>query len=264
MDRQKIFSTYAPLCMEAYQPGNRDTFCVGNDSGFIVRDGSQMTVAVAGTNDLQDWLDSSNGNLHIGTVRFVDGVDMHRGMHAAAMAIAKVIGDEVRAFASKPGAEIVFTGHSRGGAIAQILPLILNLPLHLVSVVTFASPSVFCGENAYTIGLRCLHFQNGTDLVHRLPVPMGSIKYRHIGTVVRRRIGGDVVEFRATGDTLLKHAFRIILIFAIGLFILRSRTTGWIPASVVKRIVLFLEEAHSLGGGYSESKWYHSVMEAAK
>ncbi len=253
-DTKNLFALCQPLCLEAYQPGNRDTFVSGSDSGFLVADGNRLIVAIAGSNDVSDWIDRASGNLHFRTVEMPPSLKVHAGMAAAAKAIAAVVaGDILRFLAEHQELDrcVIFTGHSRGGALAQILPLLLGMSQSDYLVVTFGSPKVISGD----ISQSAVHFQNWSDLVHRLPVQIrGVVTYRHFGRVVRRTLDGPVIEYAAIADGFKSTVVAICL--AIVAFFAMAVRFRMLPASLLKFIAAEAKAAHMIEAGYAVERWW--------
>lgn len=249
---KSMFALCQPLCREAYQPGNRDTFVSGSDSGFLVTEESRLIVAIAGSNDVDDWLNRKFGNLHAQTEEMSDGVKLHAGIAAASKEIAEVIGPEILEFLQRnPECPVIFTGHSRGGAISQVLPLILELDQSAYTVVTFGSPKVVIGK----VVQRAVHFQNWNDVVHRLPVHIrGSVVYQHCGDVVRKTIDGTIIDYKAPVPNVLWKLIAVILMIA-GFLAIAGRKR-FIPASCLRAVALAIESAHSIDRGYSLERWW--------
>ncbi len=246
---RELYTLCQPLCREAYQPGNRDTFVSGSDSGFLLENGHCLIVAIAGSDDVTDWLNHKAGNLHFAAQILENGCAAHAGMLAAARAIAEVILDDLQRFLANPDTRCLFTGHSRGGAIAQILPFVLGIHKRC-QVVTFGSPKVLVGH----LSLDAVHFQNWSDIVPRLPITTGSRdSFQVTGCIIRSTISGKICEPRgslSSWDRFLSPI--LLLLFAVGLAIIRN---PWLPASIAQLTVRRIAQAHRLEDGYAVKRW---------
>lgn len=254
MNDEQLFRKFHPLCIEAYEPGNRDTFCVGSDRGFLLYEGNELHVVIAGSNDLMDWV-ADGGNVRFKSHELQRGFNVHGGMLTAAQNIAKEIGKEiVRFLESNVQRTVTFVGHSRGGGIAQILPVVMGLSLTRFSVITFAAPRVFSGELAkYCAPTTCVHFQRWNDVATMVPIDVPGHDYRHTGRRVRMEIGG----VRSIGDDYRPGVFSATsLVFALVTVVLAGRIKSLFPLCSVKSLMNWILEAHSMTGGYSPAKWF--------
>lgn len=250
-DRKSLFALCQPLCREAYQPGNRDTFVSGSDSGFLVQEGKRLIVAIAGSNDVSDWMDRESGNIHFQPCGSMGDFKFHSGMAIAAQNVAQEIsGDIFRFLHDHQDGIVIFTGHSRGGAIAQILPLLIGIDPSDYMIVTFGSPQVISGNLRQT----AVHFQNWSDIVHRLPVRIRGMSYRHFGTIVRRTVDGQVIEYGSVPDSFKSTIIAISL--AIVAFFAMAGRLRMLPASLLKFVAAEVKAAHMIETGYTMERWF--------
>ncbi|RWW59621.1 hypothetical protein BHE74_00033433 [Ensete ventricosum] len=123
---------------------------------------------------------------------------VHRGIYEAAKGIYEQFLPEIKEHLSRHGdrARLRFTGHSLGGSLCLLVGLMLlargDVKLrHLLPVVTFGSPSVFCGGQRV---LEKLGMDEGfvrSVMMHRDIVPRAfSCNYpNHVAHVLKRLNG---------------------------------------------------------------------------
>ena len=254
MNDEQIYRKFHALCLEAYEPGNRDTFCVGSDRGFLLYEGNELHVVIAGSNDLMDWV-SDGGNIRFTSHELQRGFNVHGGMLAAAESIAKEIGKEIVQFLEgNVQRTVTFAGHSRGGGIAQILPVIMGLSLTRFCVITFAAPRVFSGDLAqYCAPSTCLHFQKWNDVATMVPIDIPGHDFRHSGRRVRLEFG----SIRSVGADYGPGVLSVTCLFlAVVSVILVGRMRTWLPVFRLRPLVNWIVDAHSMAGGYSPAKWF--------
>jgi hypothetical protein len=254
MNDEQLFRKFHPLCLEAYEPGNRDTFCVGSDRGFLLYEGNELHVVIAGSNDLMDWV-ADSGNIRFRARELQRGFNVHGGMLAAAEGIAKEVGKDIVQFLEGDVQRTVtFAGHSRGGGIAQILPVLMGLSLTRFCVITFAAPRVFSGDLAqYCAPATCVHFQRWNDVATMVPIDIPGHDYRHSGRRVRMEIGG----VRSVGEDYRPGVFSVTsLVVAVVMVIIAGRIKVSLPLCSVKSLMKWILDAHSMTGGYSPAKWF--------
>jgi hypothetical protein len=134
---------------------------------LAVRDGQFAVLAFRGTANLQDW------RINLNAIRVpmpgVPGVMVHRGFLEAFERCRAEIEAAVDAnVASTLG--LYITGHSLGGALAQIASAVLGRD-NLAACYTFGSPRV--GTVRFDLQVKCPHYRviNDWDLVPGLPWP---------------------------------------------------------------------------------------------
>ncbi len=142
-------------------------------------DGGEMIIAFRGTADLRNALTDMDCKL----IRAV-GYRIHRGFHEAVEAIdeslAAALGDE-------QGMRLWVTGHSLGGALAELWALrALERGHEIAGVYTFGQPRV--GDAAFAayydslLRPRTFRVVHGDDVVPRIPWLLA--KYRHAGNEI--------------------------------------------------------------------------------
>lgn len=142
-----------------------DTFaiaCVTQDA---------VIIAVQGSESRRDWLN----NFRIIKTEY-HGIKAHKGF---AWAAESILADVLKVISREPGKQIIFTGHSLGGAIATLLAVAMR-PLP-VKVITFGAPRVSTKRelNLALYG-EYVRVVNGSDVVPRSP----WLAYSHAGTLV--------------------------------------------------------------------------------
>ena len=160
-----------------------------------------IAVYIRGTNGtIEEWSSNFNvGNLYRfgqdydaaeGKLRFPNAdwkrKSNHRGFDVAANRIRSALADYVETFAD-PEATPVFwiSGHSRGGAISNILASYLVDEGEKVFAYTFASPNTTANTEASAAKYDCIfNLVNGDDFVPRLPMPeWGFTRYGRTASV---------------------------------------------------------------------------------
>ncbi len=153
------------------------TFNKGNVQAFLaVLDGAFAVLAFRGTATMADW----GIDLNIGRVTFAacPGVHVHRGFLAAYEVSQIDIFEAVSAYVPD---ELPFyiTGHSLGGALAQIASALLARD-NLAACYTYGSPRV--ATKSFDAYVKCPHYRviNHWDIVPGVPLatPWG---YQHGG-----------------------------------------------------------------------------------
>jgi hypothetical protein len=178
----------ASLSLKSYKdpwPGELDTshwgrFVVGRYSTVadLVYDRGAVYITVRGTEpeDAGDWA----SNLDTGRTPIPELMGhAHRGFYQAAAGLFRELREPVLDLVV-PGARPVFvTGHSRGGAIAQLLQPMLDGLGAWTGLWTFGAPPVLDARAADTagrlFGTRAMRVQAGNDPVPRLHID----PYRH-------------------------------------------------------------------------------------
>jgi hypothetical protein len=155
---------------------------IGTQAYLAVSD--QMSVlAFRGTQDRRDWavnLDSSLVPLH----QTVGSVHVHRGFLEAFQKVeADIRADLDGAIPKDKG--LYITGHSLGGALAQIASAAFERDI-LAACYTFGSPRV--GQRRFDAEVKCPHYRlvNARDVVPSVPPPW--LGFSHGGDV--RVLGG--------------------------------------------------------------------------
>jgi hypothetical protein len=92
--------------------------------GTIIRtNNNKVFVSVRGTNSLDDVVSDANGIDDVGGGKFLNNIEIHRGFHNIFDKLEKDAIYESIKSDMEDGAEIVWTGHSMGGAEAELLAL---------------------------------------------------------------------------------------------------------------------------------------------
>lgn len=186
----------------------------------------QMTVlAFRGTQDRRDWavnLDSSLVPLH----QAVGSVHVHRGFLEAFQKVeADIRADLDGAIPKDKG--LYITGHSLGGALAQIASAAFERDI-LAACYTFGSPRV--GQRRFDAEVKCPHYRlvNARDVVPSVPPPW--LGFSH---------GGDVRVLGGLGEPPRRYArtpMSLVLRFAwFGLWWMLSRRFPLIDDHMIGR-----------------------------
>ncbi len=151
---------------DAYQDREiftQDTLVVrGENACLIRRIHGCVVVAFRGTDSRTDWLNNFKTR--------PSALGAHRGFQGAAMDFNDIVSR-----LKEQGHNVVLTGHSLGGAMAEYLSAFNNLP-----VVTFGAPRVFLANSGLVRylnnpgAMRCV--TSGDPVPY---VPLGSMGFRH-------------------------------------------------------------------------------------
>ncbi len=153
--------------------------CIQRRTSFSESDGGEMTIAFRGTADWRNALTDMDCKLiHAG------GYRVHRGFHQAVEAIDASL---TAALGDVSGMRLWVTGHSLGGALAELWALrALERGHDIAGVYTFGQPRV--GDAAFAayydslLKPRTFRVVHGDDVVPRIPWLLA--KYRHAGNEI--------------------------------------------------------------------------------
>jgi pimeloyl-ACP methyl ester carboxylesterase len=144
---------------------------VGSDHGVMIAGEEWAIIAVAGSDDADDW--KSNGRI---AKRLTGhGRAAHAGFVEAAQSIlaAGVLPTVWRT------CRVHIVGHSRGGAIAMLLAEALHrFPIFNTQVVTFGAPRVFGPWSELPRDMRVWRVEHAADPVPWTP---SALRFRHQG-----------------------------------------------------------------------------------
>ena len=152
-------------------------FATGGLQAFLTVNPAEFAVlAFPGTANPSDWGVDLNALRE--PLPGFDGVGVHRGFWAAWQSMAATIHEAIDQLPTDLG--LYITGHSLGGALAQIASAELERDT-LAACYTFGSPRV--ATIAFDTCVKCPHYRliNAWDLVPGVPLPMVWWGYRHTG-----------------------------------------------------------------------------------
>jgi triacylglycerol lipase len=143
----------------------------------------RITVAFRGTEKIQDWI--TDARFHRVPM---DGQSVHAGFAAAINSVWAELIDVINRFRDgwlEP--QIYITGHSLGGALAQLCAWqLINHSISITGVYVFGAPRVgdkaFAANYDFFLRGRTFRLVNRQDIVTRLPGVLAG--FRHAGTEV--------------------------------------------------------------------------------
>ena len=152
------------------------TGTISHETVSVLRRGDIFYVAITGSNDKFDWI----RNFWAVKKNVGKGVRVHRGFHNGFKRIKNQI---KRVLGEHSPQEVIFIGHSRGGAIAQVAAWFFS-DKYNVSCYSFASPRV--GNKAFKKHLDLkvpvnIRVAIDSDVAPKVP----NINYFHAGTLIR-------------------------------------------------------------------------------
>jgi len=166
----------------------------GRASVLLAYDYGEAYLAIRGTDDKFDWIDNTRTKR-----RFINpiGNRVQISAHAGFIDHATLIRDELGQVDAKRligRNDLYLTGHSLGGAVATLLPLITDW-IHPERIVTFGAPRALAYESAGMYPYDVLRFVGQTDIVPMLPLSwrfshVGGVRYLNGGFFSERRFGG--------------------------------------------------------------------------
>jgi len=186
---------------------------IGGSQAFLARANDFAVIAFRGTDSLRDW----RTNLMSETVSVetrLGHVKIHKGFKKA----YDRIGEQLRAdvdYHVPHHKGLYLTGHSLGGALAQIASTQLERD-NLAACYTFGAPRV--GDLSFDRLVVCPHYRfvNGWDLVTTLPPPLFS-PYRHTGDPrLLTKLGKPIMRRDRSGFVKIFHTIAGLLAFIFG------------------------------------------------
>jgi triacylglycerol lipase len=175
---------------------------------LAVRDTEFAVLAFRGTTTLEDW----RTNLRVRRVPLPDVPDVK--VHCGFLQAFECCKDEIKAAVHDNVPDdlgLYITGHSLGGALAQIASAVLERP-NLAACYTFGSPRV--GTSDFDRQVKCPHYRliNNWDLVPSVPPPMYR-GYYHTGDP-------RLLTPSAHGQEALRRDRRLLVSLAVDLWAL--------------------------------------------
>ena len=170
-------------------------FDLDETQALVAANDELILVAFRGTEPtaLADWITDLNLDLMRGPL----GGEVHSGFYDSLSNIWCDFDGEVRRLQSRKPRPLFVTGHSLGGAMANLAVarwVELRRPVH--SLYTFGQPragdKVFSLNFDFVFKTTTFRFVNNCDIVSR--VPPRALGYRHTGTLKYFNDDGDLVE----------------------------------------------------------------------
>tara|TARA_R110002096_G_scaffold44342_4_gene119193 strand:+ start:108 stop:881 length:774 start_codon:yes stop_codon:yes gene_type:complete len=163
-------------------------------------DKSTLYIAYSGSEDAEMW----HYNLSYESARYM-GYNVHEGFLRLAMEAMNALaaqGEIYKVISTSGIKRIIHCGHSAGGAVAGIMPLLLSMPQENI-VIDFGCPKYLSPlpGNKLAYPYERVRFVNDQDLVTKLPIT----DYEHFGTPVYVRYG-----VRVPSPTLKERARTVI------------------------------------------------------
>lgn len=154
------------------------TYKTKTEQVFIKQEDDCIVFAIAGSNQIRDW----RNNLNKKQAPIYD-FEVSEGFLFG----AKAIQEDVLNVANATGMSIHLTGHSRGGAVASILAIILEKAGFTASLRTFGSPKWTKSQISSEVINNSVRYVTPGDLITMWPVRSG---FKHLGN--RILIGKDI------------------------------------------------------------------------
>jgi len=135
--------------------------------GFVCGDEDCVTVVFRGTESPLDWIT----DLHATLTQHASGVGrVHRGFYISYSLIERQLRDALKGLGSR---NLLFTGHSLGGALAVLAASDFSSPSRITRLYTFGQPRV--GDAAFIARVNARvdgyhRFVNNNDVVARAPL----------------------------------------------------------------------------------------------
>jgi predicted lipase len=183
---------------------------------LVIKDVDAVIVAFRGSSSAQDWLQNGQfwqqhtwgGNVHAGFNEALNDILFHL-FQATRMALS-------------PDVPLFVTGHSLGGALAQLFAEVCaRQDLNVAGVYTFGAPRV--GDRAFArhynkvLGDRTFNVVNEYDVVPHLPLVGFLLKYWRTKSEVLLRddgkppvIGRNLINHLRNDGLMLFHAVRLL------------------------------------------------------
>ena len=178
----------------------------GTPALFLKSEEGKVVIAIPGTVDANDWLSNLTSEivpfLHTlfikdsddVTLFFKNEIAVHRGFLPIALSIVDDLKKEFSDDSLQSLQEIIFTGHSQGAAVAQLLALYtsthkkhLNIKQEIsISCISFGSPRVFSKDSYKFICEQLpllVNISHPADIVQRLP--LGAQGFKHAGMKIK-------------------------------------------------------------------------------
>jgi predicted lipase len=157
--------------------------------GFALKDGENLVVAFAGSNEIKDWIQNSKNKLvdiKIGNGFFAQ---VHQGFYECYTSISKEVQDLIKIY-SQSCKRILFTGHSMGGALAMLAATEAKIAGREFRVITFGAPRLGSLSLRAYLNERVLRIIARGDLVPKTPFPWSFMRplefYMHVGKSIKR------------------------------------------------------------------------------
>lgn len=161
------------------------------------RNGDELVVAIRGSKTLSDWMaDLDAGPTVLGDP--ASRVNVHVGFYRRAMDILWSMerSGGLAHLRASPSARLKLTGHSLGGAVAQILGALVaeqRVPLDRIDIYSFGAPPFANEEFSARYGAMPIWRveTTGDTIPNMFNGPLA--RYRHVGTRVALRENGSLV-----------------------------------------------------------------------
>lgn len=145
---------------------------------YIAGNDTMLVVAFRGTTDNADWATNLQSGKRIATTPQGRKVPLHAGFWLAYSQIAVPLERAIAVELDRKSRPLVFTGHSLGGALAQIAAAVSGRPENS-ACYTFGAPRVAASWFRRVLQVPHYRFVNGWDVVPI--VPPALLGYGHTG-----------------------------------------------------------------------------------
>lgn len=150
--------------------------------GFVSMREDTCIVSIAGTDDRHDALLDA-----LFSYQQIDRFYVHTGF----LLYAVLVREAISQLCLPRSWKYYFTGHSLGGAAAQLMPLLLR-NVEDSNVVTFGAPRVMCEDSAGRYLTPCIRVVRREDIVPDYP-PQRFLRFAHVGDERVLRGPGDLI-----------------------------------------------------------------------
>jgi len=175
--------------------------------GFVAYNDENIIVAIRGSSSAEDWFNNFKITHFTNdiTKSYCPEAAVHGGFHRSALVLKNIKLNKIEnetiyhkiSTLQKEGRKLYFTGHSLGGAIANVLAFftVYETTIEVDGIYTFGEPK--SGNEGFRqchdkkLSNKTFRFINNRDLVARVPP---STTYVHVGNLIYFDTYGDIYD----------------------------------------------------------------------